>query len=357
MRATKIESVQALRAFAALSIAILHVLHDAIPLDPSGRAERWHNGVPWASGVDLFFVISGFVMVYASADLFGRRGSSVTFMARRLIRIVPLYWATTTLFLVVAVATPASVSQAGFGIADVVMSYAFLPASRPDGTIQPIFSLGWTLNYEMFFYVVFAACIVLPRRRAVAAVTLLLSAGVAVHSLVPPQATAFVFWTDGILLEFLLGMAVAVMAAREVSLTTPFRIGLVATAVILLISAHAAGVPSSPLITGVPMSLVVAAAVLGRPIGVPSVLLLLGDASYALYLVHPFAMRPVELVWQRLHLTGTTAAAIYAITALLLAIIGAICVHLGFERPVGAWLRSRLPNRRARRAALPNAAV
>ena len=105
------------------------------------------------------------------------------------------------------------------------------------------------------------------------------------------------------------------------------------------------------------MSLVVAAAVLGRPIGVPSVLLLLGDASYALYLVHPFAMRPVELVWQRLHLTGTTAAAIYAITALLLAIIGAICVHLWFERPVGAWLRSRLPNRRARRAALPNAAV
>jgi exopolysaccharide production protein ExoZ len=357
MHATKIDSVQALRAFAALSVAILHVLHDAIPLDPSGHIERWHNALPWASGVDLFFVISGFVMVYASADLFGRRGSPTTFMGRRLIRIVPLYWATTTFFLVVALATPASVSEAGFGVTDVIKSYAFLPASRPDGTIQPIYSLGWTLNYEMFFYVVFAACIVLPRRRAVAVVALLLSTAMAAHRLVPPHATAFVFWTDSILLEFLLGMAVAVIAAKEVSLLIPFRVGLFLTALILLIGTHLSGIPSGPVITGVPMSLAVAAAVLGRPIRVPNVLLLLGDASYALYLVHPFAMRPVGIIWQRFHLTGSTAAALYAATALLLAIIGAICVHLWFERPVGAWLRSRLLNRSVRRTALPHAAA
>jgi peptidoglycan/LPS O-acetylase OafA/YrhL len=357
MRATKIESVQALRACAALSIAILHVLHDAIPLDPSGRIERWHDALPWASGVDLFFVISGFVMVYASTDLFGHRRSPVTFMTRRLIRIVPLYWATTTLFLVVALCAPSSLSQAGFSFADVVMSYAFLPASRPDGTIQPIYSLGWTLNYEMFFYVVFAACIVLPRRRAVAAVTLLLGAAMAIHPLIPPQATALIFWTDGMLLEFLLGMAVAIVAARGISLAILSRIGLVLTALFLLITAHASGIPSGPLITGVAMSLVVAAAVLGRPIRVPNALLLLGDASYALYLVHPFAMRPVGSVWQRLHLTGPTVAMMYAATALLLAIIGAICVHLWFERPVGAWLRSRLPSRSVRRTAVPHAAA
>jgi peptidoglycan/LPS O-acetylase OafA/YrhL len=357
MHATKIESVQALRAFAALSVAILHVLHDAIPLDPSGHIERWHNALPWGSGVDLFFVISGFVMVYASTDLFGHRSSPATFMARRLIRIVPLYWAATTLFLVVSITVPASLSQAGFGLADVVMSYGFLPASRPDGTIQPIYSLGWTLNYEMFFYVVFAACIVLPRRSAVAAVTLLLTAAMAVHRVVPPQATALVFWTDGMLLEFLLGMAVALIAAREVSLAAPFRIALILIALILLITTHVSGVPSGPLVTGIPMSLVVAAAVLGRPIRVPSALLLLGDASYALYLVHPFAMRPVEFVWQRLQLTGTAAAAIYVTTALLLAIIAAICVHLWFERPVGARLRSRLPNRSVGRTALPHAAA
>ena len=137
----------------------------------------------------------------------------------------------------------------------------------------------------------------------------------------------------------------------------PSRIGLVLTALLLLIGAHVAEIASGPLITGLPMSLLLAAAVLGRPIRVPSALLLLGDASYALYLVHPFAMRPVGLIAQHLHLTGPISAAICAAAALLLAIIGAICVHLWFERPVGAWLRSRLPSRPVRRTAVPHAAV
>jgi peptidoglycan/LPS O-acetylase OafA/YrhL len=356
MHATRIGSVQALRAFAALSIAMLHVLHDASPLDPTGHIERWYNLLPWASGVDLFFVISGFVIVYASADLFGRRSSGSAFMARRLIRIVPLYWAATTLFLIVALATPGSVSPDDLSVGHVVMSYAFLPSRRPDGSIQPIYSLGWTLNYEMFFYVVFAACIVLPRRRAVAAIALLLGSAIALHRLMPPQATALVFWTDGMLLEFLLGMGVAVIAAKGVALPSPIRVGLGMTAMILLIIAHRYGIASGPVTTGVPMSLLVTAAVLGRPVRVPSVLLLLGDASYALYLVHPFAMRPVGLIWQHLHLVGPVLASIYAGTVLLLAMIGAVGVHLWFERPVGAWLRSRLPKQALTRT-LTRAAV
>ncbi len=166
MRPVKIESVQALRAVAALSIAILHVLHEAIGLDPGGVMARWHAALPWGAGVDLFFVISGFVMVYASDELFGRRDAPALFMARRLIRIVPLYWAATTLFLLVALIARSAVSEGAGSIANVVMSYVFLPTRRPDGSIQPIYSLGWTLNYEMLFYVVFAACIWQARRRA-----------------------------------------------------------------------------------------------------------------------------------------------------------------------------------------------
>jgi peptidoglycan/LPS O-acetylase OafA/YrhL len=349
MRATKIESVQALRAFAALSVAILHVLHDTMPLDPSGQVRQWHDALPWASGVDLFFVISGFVMVYASADLFGRRSSPATFMARRLVRIVPLYWAATTLFLVAALATPGSVSQGDLGITEAVMSYTFIPARRPDGSIQPIYSLGWTLNYEMFFYVVFAACLALRRRRAVVAVALLLGAAMALHRFVAPWATALVFWTDGIMLEFLLGMAVAVVAAKGVAFPAAIRVALALIALTLLIAAHRFGIPGGPLVTGAPMALLVAAAVLGHPIRLPGALLLLGDASYALYLVHPFAMRPVDLIWQHLHLSGLIEATLCAGTALLSAIIGAVCIHLWFERPVGAWLRSRLPDHPLRR--------
>jgi exopolysaccharide production protein ExoZ len=357
MHPTKIGAVQALRAFAALSVAILHVLHDAIPLDPTGHIEQWHNALPWESGVDLFFVISGFVMVYASADLFGRRSSPATFMTRRLIRIVPLYWAATTLFLVVALAAPGSVTGDDLSFSHVMMSYIFLPSRRSDGSIQPVYSLGWTLNYEMFFYVVFAACIVLPRRLAVMAVALLLGSAMALHRLVPPQATALVFWTDGRLLEFLLGMAVAVIATKGVAFPILIRVGLALTAVILLIVMHRSGIPSAPITTGTLMSLLVAAAVLGRPVRVPGTLLLLGDASYALYLVHPFAMRPVGLIWQYLHFTGLVLASVYAGTVLLLATLGAVGVYLWFERPAGTWLRSRLTKQARHRTSLTRAAV
>jgi peptidoglycan/LPS O-acetylase OafA/YrhL len=357
MHPTRIGAVQALRAFAALSVAILHVLHDAIPLDPTGHIEQWHNALPWESGVDLFFVISGFVMVYASADLFGRLGSPATFMARRIIRIVPLYWAATTLFLVAALAAPGSVTQDDLSLSHVLTSYAFLPSRRSDGSIQPIYSLGWTLNYEMFFYVVFAACIVLRRRFAVAAVALLLGAAMALHRLVPPQATALLFWTDGRLLEFLLGMAVAVVAASRVALPAFIRMGLALTALIVLVVMHRSGIPSAPATTGALMSLLVATAVLGRPVRVPGALLLLGEASYALYLVHPFAMRPVVLIWQHFHLIGPILASAYAVTVLLLSTLGAVGVHLWFERPLGSWLRSRLAKRPLRRSSLSGAAV
>ena len=356
MPATKIESVQALRAVAALCIAILHVLNDATTLDPGGLMAHWHEGLPWAGGVDLFFVISGFVMVYASGALFGNRNSPALFMARRLIRIVPLYWTTTTLFLLVALTARSSVSEGAGSVADVVMSYAFLPARRADGGIQPIYSLGWTLNYEMFFYVVFAACIWQTRRRALVLVALLLGAAMAMHPLVPEQATALVFWTDPILAEFLFGMAVAVAAAAGVSLSAPIRAGVIVAALLLLMIGHIyTGDGSRPLTIGVPMAMLMAGTVLGRPVRIGRALLLLGDASYALYLVHPFAMRPVALLWRHLHLTGPVAAAGYAVVALTLAVAGAICVQLWFDRPIGDWLRARLAEFAVRRALLPRA--
>jgi peptidoglycan/LPS O-acetylase OafA/YrhL len=358
MHATKIESVQALRAAAALSIAVLHVLNEAAALDPSGLMASWHAALPWAAGVDLFFVISGFVMVYASGDLFGRRSGPGQFIAKRLIRIVPLYWAATTLFLIVAAAAPAAVSEGAGSITDVAMSYAFLPARRPGGSIQPVYSLGWTLNYEMFFYAVFAMWIWQPRRRAVALISLLLGAAIAVHGLVPEQATALVFWTNPIVAEFLFGMAIAAATSADFTLPAPARIGLVAGGLAVLITGYVCGISGSePITAGLPMAMIVAGAVLGKQVRVPRTLLLLGDASYALYLVHPFAMRPAGLLWQRLHLSGPIAAAGYAGAALLLAIAGAICVHLWFERPVSAGLRALLSRYSVRQTALSRVAM
>jgi exopolysaccharide production protein ExoZ len=359
MRSAKIESVQALRAAAALSVAILHALQQAIVFDSSGIMARGYFALPWGAGVDLFFVISGFVMVYASDDLFGRRGAPALFMSRRLIRIVPLYWVVTTLFLLAALAAGTAVSEGAGNIANIVMSYAFLPTWRPDGEIKPIYSLGWTLNYEMLFYVVFAACIWQARRRALVAVTLILGIAIALHGMVPPQSAVLLSWTDPIMAEFLFGMAIAAIATAGLTLRGGVRAGLVLFALLLLLTGHLLGIAESPqpVMTGVPMAMLVAAAVLGQTVRVPRALLVLGDASYALYLVHPFPMWTVRLFWRWLHLSGPIAAIAYVAVSLLLAAAAAVAVYECFERPVGAWLRTRLAKSRIRQVPLRHAAT
>lgn len=354
----KIEAIQGLRAAAALSVASLHVLHDAIGLDPGGFAARLHDALPWQAGVDLFFVISGFVMVYSSADLFGQRSGRSVFMTRRLVRIVPLYWAATTLFLLIAMMAPAAISHDDFTSARIAMSYAFVPALSSSGFIQPIYSLGWTLNYEMFFYVVFASFIRQTRTPALLLTGATLSCLIAMHPLVPTAATAFMFWTDPIMAEFLLGVIIGVIAGTAFSLPDWLRALAALLAVGALVAGHREGVAlAEPIAIGMPMAVLVGMAVFGRPVRIPALVTLIGEASYALYLVHPFAMRGVSIVWRTLHLTGPIAAASYIVVSLVLALLGAVATHLWFERPVSVWLRTRTARLRLVRSAPPRAAA
>jgi exopolysaccharide production protein ExoZ len=85
-------SIQAVRAIASLLVFWGHAIN-AVNLEVAAEFPPLYGQF----GVDLFFVISGFVMVYASERLFGRAGAPITFFTRRLARIVPLYWATTAI--------------------------------------------------------------------------------------------------------------------------------------------------------------------------------------------------------------------------------------------------------------------
>ena len=155
-----IVAIQVLRALAATAVVCAHFQMDL------GRLLNARDALPdltlGHAGVDLFFVISGFVMVYASEPMFGRAGGSWQFMTRRLIRIVPVYWLASTLYLVMALAIP--VFEKSYSTASVVASYLFIPWPRLDGIMQPLVGQGWTLNYEMFFYAIFAMAVSAPRR-------------------------------------------------------------------------------------------------------------------------------------------------------------------------------------------------
>ena len=348
---SKLVLLQVLRALAALSVAMLHAQHDAFALtERSGRPFTGLAAFPWEAGVDVFFVISGFIMVYASERLFGTPDGPRLFLARRIARIVPIYWAVTTVYLVVALLAPALLNAEFIGWARVLASYLFIPVARPDGLVQPLYGLGWTLNYEMFFYALFALSLGRSRRAAVLGLAAVLVALVAIGRALGPLPEPLRFWTDPIILEFVYGMGLGLIHAEGVRLG-PVPRALLSIAALAMLVAVATGhgevaTALRALAYGIPAAMLVAALAFGRGDGAGARLAragtAVGDASYALYLIHPFVIRAGrEIVW-RAGLAGLIGPWTFVLLSLSGAVLASVAVYRLFERPATAWLRARL---------------
>lgn len=337
--------IQALRALAAFMVAVHHAQHDAVVVaQRAGSVFPPSTLLPWMAGVDIFFVVSGFIMVHASAGLFGKPDGAKLFVARRLARIVPLYWAATTLFLLVGLAVPAALNSGSPDLVQIVGSYLFWPVVSTQGLAQPVYSLGWTLNYEMLFYALFGAGLLLPARFTLPVVTLALFALVAVEALSGPLALPFGFWGQPIILEFAAGMGIAVLRRRGLRLALPLRavVALLGVTVLMIAarSPESAGAWSSFAWHGGAAALLVLAAACGERRTAPSIpvrtLALVGDASYALYLIHPFVIRGLRELAVRL---GMGAPLAFILLALIGSVATALIVHRWFEKPATGWLR------------------
>ena len=339
--------VQALRAVAAGSVAFSHIANDAVTAgrDPTGLIASVSALMPWTAGVDIFFVISGFVIVHASGRLFGQKGGSVRFLRRRLTRIVPLYWALTTLFLVMTLLRRSAIHGTIGGPVYILASYLFIPFARPDGVPEPALGLGWTLNYEMFFYLVMTPFLLLPRFRAVAGSAVVLCLLVGFGQAVGFGTLPLRFWSDPIILEFVLGMGLALAVARGLALPGWARIALIALAVVWLHLLAGGPIGGRVASFGLPGAMLVAAAVSNRRAdrvgGTARGLIRLGDASYAMYLFHPFVMRGFTLLGAHIAVHTEASGVVYVATSLAVAQLCALAINAGFERKVTAILRRR----------------
>jgi exopolysaccharide production protein ExoZ len=336
-------------------VAMHHAQYDASAVAArTGQPFSYSRLLPWTAGVDIFFVISGFIMVYASADLFGRRDGPRLFLERRIARIVPIYWAVTTLFLLIALIVPGAINSAAPNVWQVVASYLFIPTTGADGHVQPVYTLGWTLNYEMFFYVLFALAIVLKRAQAVVAVAAMLLLFVVVRPFAAPLSPALAFWGDPIVIEFVFGMLLGLTRTRGVSLPFAARLMLAAAAVVLLhfdLVRSDAPLPLPAIAAyGVPAAMLVAAAAFHRDSETPwrfeRPLATLGDASYALYLVHPFAIRVLRELVLALGAGALLGPWVFVGVALVLAVAAALAVYRLFERPTTQALRTAMAAQR-----------
>ena len=341
-RSRPLPGLQALRGIAALLVVLTHAAGEASARGGSLDAMPFGN-----FGVDIFFVISGFIIVYSSAPAFARPRATIDFMLRRVARVVPLYWIVSTAYLLLILALR---EHRHLTLGYIASSYLFIPAPEPeDGAFFPFYFPGWTLEFEMFFYLCFA--LVLPWRRtiAVGVITAIMVAVLALGNLMPVgPVLSFLATTQ--LLEFVAGCLLAEVYLRGLRLSGPVCLVLAtaASTAVLVTSYQLGGWPDlRGLVWGLPaMALVAAATLRSWPSTsvIMSALTRLGDASYSLYLVHYLVFVAVaHAIRARFHDGAVLRPLGYTSLIMVLAIGAAfLCFHV-VERPLTRRLRRWVP--------------
>ncbi|MEO8279980.1 MAG: acyltransferase [Ideonella sp.] len=342
-RLPQFESIRALRGIAALSVAVSH-LQPFVPASASALA-----AFPFAAGkagVDIFFVISGFVMAVATANMPAGRISSLGFLWRRLARIAPLYWIV-TIGLIAAIVLDLNLGgQRSVDLDRLIRSLLFIPVHSPDGGIRPVIAVGWTLDYEMYFYLCMTIVVGLFARYRLAAIGALMAGIYLVASATLDPRLDWVL-NAGLAVEFLFGFVAArcYHDARRSGLL--FALGLLICWIMVpefeRLHPYGAGFDRA-LSWGMLALLVILVAAFTEyrsPIGAIPLLGHLGDASYALYLIHVPAFALVNRILIGAGLDLGPAA---GITVRLLAAVGiALLLHRLIEKPLTVRLQKMSP--------------
>ncbi len=274
----RLSSIQRLRAVAALSVTLFH-------------ACQWsgQDFAVGAAGVDLFFIISGFVLWNASE---GRAVSPGRFLIARAARVAPLYWLATLAVAVLVPWRPQAMPVAQFEPLHLVLSLLFIPHNDPAGDAFPLLVSGWTLTYEAFFYLAFALALAAPLQRRLQVLCGLVSV-MALVGLIYHQT--YTFGANPLLLEFLIGVGLARLWSKGDLRGAGAGWGwvILGLGVLMFAGLQLGSVRSDfwrPLIWAPPAALILAGALVleaagasgpdrvGRPLDA------IGDASYSLYI-------------------------------------------------------------------------
>jgi peptidoglycan/LPS O-acetylase OafA/YrhL len=334
--------VQVLRGLAAAMVIMYHAASNL-------RDSAGYYLIPGLSfgsgGVDLFFLISGFVMVRTTEGQLGQPGAWSRFLGHRLIRIVPLYWFLTTLKIGAVLSLPALFRNADLLPWNITASYLFVPAWDARGAASPVIAAGWTLCYEMFFYYTFTLCLA-ARWSPVMVITPIFIAAAGIGMARDYSWGAVATLLDPLLLEFVAGMWIGRLVRFAASpATAPWLIALAGAAGLALVLSdllpdlHLRG--DRVLFWGVPAAVILAAVVSLERVVIFrrwGLLCLIGDASYSIYLAHalvlPLVLRPLR------PLSGTLGGEVVGLVSLFAAgLFAGLAVFVVIERPMRAMVK------------------
>lgn len=360
MSGAPIPSLQSLRAFAALAVVAHHAMRavtvNASPdLDlPEPLLLTNHAMIELgAVGVDLFFILSGFLMVHIAGPYLEGRRSTGNFLLQRAIRIWPLYALATGLYLGLSIALRLSQGrELPFDTSPLrLLSLVFVPSFNASGLLQPILGVGWTLNYEVLFYLVFALALAVGRRALVSTVTLILAGLFILGTALPGETAAHVFLGNPIVFEFLLGaLAAKFFAGGRLAIVPPLVAILAGIALLIAF----AWLPNEGylrvLYRGIP-SLLIFIGVLNLDAGItwPRWWTHVGDASYSIYLFHLILLYPLAGVMLRKLVAAGHAQGAAEVTALVGFVAAAamgLLIHRAIEKPVTSFLHGAMGHKK-----------
>ena len=338
----KLETLQILRGIAALLIVAHHALYEVNIISPKNF--NYGSNQYYTVGIDIFFVLSGFIMVYTSWGKAGLR-SAKSFIMRRVIRIVPIYWFHTLLIGLVALVMPQVLGSAEFVLVDFIKSLFFIPYVNTAGDLQPILANGWSLNYEMYFYIIFAVCLLFPSRLSLLVLGAYFLGTVSTGFLSLDNLYAD-FYSRPIILEFFVGAVIGYLFMKGFRLPSWFIYIGALFIVLSVLTLFYTNMLSEylPMEYYKPFVGFFSVLLLVLPKGaeklkMPRPAVFMGDASYTIYLSHPFGIGAVTqmvlfLGWESLISPWLIFIAVFAAC-----IIGGAIAYLLIEKPLTVYLK------------------
>lgn len=327
-------SLQALRAIAAISVIYYHI--SATPKFG-------------AFGVDMFFVLSGFVMAMVVAS----NQSARIFAIHRIARIIPLYWVLTSCIFILAIIKPELLAATTANFGNYLKSLFFIPYFREDGEFYPLLLVGWSLNYEMFFYLCIWIAMSISKRYYLLLTFALMGFAYVVLGKVIDHHVLNYFFRSPLLLEFVFGM-LTFFLYRHVASIKVNAFYLLIIALLNYIFMAYTEVHNSNLnrifMWGVPAVILLMSFIyLEESIFVQyktklSVLLNIGDASYAIYLSHLYIVLGIKRVVSH----HVDAINIYSPLGILITVVMSLIfghlIYIFCDKPLSLMAKKMLLN-------------
>jgi len=338
----KLAALQALRGLAAV-LVVFHHASDAIETQPAlatGARTFWSNRLfdtdIGAIGVDIFFMLSGFIMVYTT----NARTTPLSFLTRRLTRIFPLFWAV-SIILLLAHATP-WFERINGNLEMMVKSIFLYPCFGAENRlIRPvILPQGWTLIYELYFYGLFAATLWLALPKRIFALTAYFAVTVVLACHSASLSPEIEFLRSPLVFEFVAGMGVAWLWQKSPSLFSRRVCGaLIGIALSWMVAVALIRHPFDHqrlLVFGIPALLIMlgAAAPAVNNLRIPRWASFLGDASYSIYLIHILVLDTFQVGYLRIHALRALPFDLYYAILVSTAIIAGVVTYLLIEKPL-----------------------